>query len=45
MGEMAVMDRVAGDLKVIWDPDKADEVEAARDQFNTLTGKGYLASR
>lgn len=43
MGEMAIMDRVAGDLKVIWDPDNDDEVAAARAQFDTLRGKGYLA--
>lgn len=45
MGEMAVMDRNAGDLKVIWDPDNEDEVAAARAQFDALTGKGYAAFR
>lgn len=43
MGEMAVMDRRAGDVKVIWDPDNEVEVEAARAQFDSLTGKGYMA--
>lgn len=43
MGELAIMDRVAGDLKVIWDPANEDEVAAAREQFDTLTGKGFLA--
>lgn len=43
MGEMAIMDRDAGDLKVIWDPESNDEVAAARAQFDTLTKKGYLA--
>ena len=40
--EMCIMDRT-GDLKVIWDPDKEDEVEAARKQFNDLRKKGYAA--
>lgn len=43
MGEMAVMNPRAGDLKVIWDSDNDEEVEAAREQFNSLTGKGYMA--
>lgn len=43
MGEMAIMDRNAGDLKVIWDPDNEHEVEAAREQFDALRKKGYLA--
>lgn len=43
MGEMAVMDRQAGDLKVIWDADNEDEVQAAREQFDSLTAKGYMA--
>jgi hypothetical protein len=32
-----------GDSRIIWDPDNADEVAAARAQFDTLTGKGYIA--
>jgi len=43
MGEMAVMDPRAGDLKVIWDPENDDEVAAARAQFATLTKKGFMA--
>jgi ribosomal protein L19E len=43
MGEMRIADPVAGDLKVIWDPKKRDEVEAARNQFDALIKKGYLA--
>ena len=43
MGEMAVMDRRAGDLKVIWDPSNEDEVQAARKQFDGLTKKGFMA--
>lgn len=42
MGVMAKMG-AGGDLKVIWDPTKEDEVESARSQFNTLTRKGYSA--
>lgn len=45
MGEMAVMDR-SGDLKVIWDKNNPDEVEAARKQFEELTSKKrFLAYR
>jgi hypothetical protein len=41
-GEMRIMG-ADGDLKVIWDCEKHDEVEAARKQFNDLTAKGYIA--
>lgn len=43
MGEMAIMDRNAGDLKVIWDPDNEHEIAAAREQFDSLRKRGYLA--
>jgi hypothetical protein len=33
----------SGDKKEIWDPDNHDEVDAARETFNRLTKKGYLA--
>ena len=42
MGEMAVMGR-QGDLKVIWDHTKTDEVAAARKTFDEMRAKGYLA--
>ena len=42
MGEMAVMGRM-GDLKVIWDRSKQEEVQAARKQFDEMRKKGYLA--
>lgn len=42
--EMAVMDHT-GDTKVIWDPDNADEVAAARAQFEALRKKGFAAFR
>lgn len=32
-----------GDLRTTWDSDNAEEVRAARDQFDTLKKKGYLA--
>jgi len=43
MGELRIAHPVAGDLKVIWDPKKRDEVDAAREQFEKLVKKGYLA--
>lgn len=44
MGEMAILGK-EGDTKVIWDIENRDEVKAARDQFDTLTDKGFLAYR
>ena len=34
---------VEGDMKTIWDADNADEVDAAKAQFDKLKKKGYLA--
>ena len=34
-----------GDTKQIWDPEKPDEVEAARAVFDSLKKKGYTAFR
>ena len=42
--DVRVMDG-SGDTKSIWDTREPIEVEAARAQFNTLTGKGYRAFR
>lgn len=42
VGEMAVMD-ATGDTKIIWDSDVPDEVESAREQFNKLRKKGFIA--
>lgn len=39
---MSVMGR-EGDTKTLWDPDNAEEVEAAKETFKSLTKKGYLA--
>lgn len=43
MGELRIMDKDAGDLKVIWDKDNEEEVDAAREQFNKLIKKGFTA--
>ena len=42
MGELRLMDR-RGDTRVMWDPYRKDEVDAARKQFDELKKKGYLA--
>lgn len=42
--EMEVLD-VTGHTRVIWDEDKAAEVENARRTFDDLTKKGYKAFR
>jgi hypothetical protein len=41
-GVMAKMGE-EGDLKVIWDKSKADEVAAAEEQFKAMKKKGYAA--
>lgn len=43
MGQMVVLDRRAGDLKIIWDRTKPDEVENAKSTFDNLKKKGYAA--
>jgi len=43
MGELRILDPTHGDLKVIWDPNNENEVEAARNQFNELLRKGHQA--
>jgi len=40
MHEIAVMDRT-GDTKTIWDPNKPDEIEMAKQTFDRLKTKGY----
>jgi len=42
MSELVVMDQT-GDTKTIFDPNNPDEVAVARDTFNALKAKGYLA--
>jgi len=42
LGEMRVMD-ASGDLKINWNTANADEVAAAREQFDKLKKKGFLA--
>jgi hypothetical protein len=39
---MAIMGK-EGDTKQIWDPEKPDEVDAARVLFDSLKAKGYSA--
>ena len=43
MGQFRILDKDAGDLKVIWDKDNADETEAAEAQFDSLIKKGFNA--
>ena len=42
MGELRVLGR-EGDVKTIWNKDAPAEVEAARNTFNELKAKGYIA--
>jgi len=42
MGEIRLLDKT-GDLKVMWDKNNVDEVNAAKEQFNNLIDKGYTA--
>jgi hypothetical protein len=37
------MDVSLGDLKINWDSKSKDEIDAAREQFNSMKKKGYLA--
>ena len=36
MGELRVLDKELGDLKIIWDPNNQEEVAAARKAFDEL---------
>lgn len=40
---MRVMDPVAGDLKVVWDPENSDEVDHAQKTFDEMREKGFTA--
>lgn len=42
--EMQILDDT-GHSRTIWNPDNEDEVGAARDTFNKLKKKGYIAYR
>lgn len=44
MAELSILDRT-GDEKIRWSYDDPDQVRAARERFNALTAKGYLAFR
>lgn len=41
-GELIILDR-SGDMKLIWSADKAAEIETAREMFEKMKKKGYLA--
>jgi hypothetical protein len=43
MGEMRIMDQKEGDIKTIWDKVNKEEVKVAKDQFDALIKKGYIA--
>jgi non-homologous end joining protein Ku len=43
-GEMHILNS-SGDTKIMWDRRNRDEVRAARDHFNELRAKHYLAFR
>lgn len=40
--ELVILDHT-GDTRIIWDPDKPDEVAQAKETFTKLRAKGYLA--
>lgn len=42
MGQLRVMGAL-GDSRMMWDPAKKAEVDAAKKQFDELKSKGYLA--
>ena len=42
MGELRYLSG-KGDTRILWDPSNADEVEAAKAQFNTLKKKNFSA--
>jgi len=41
-GELIVLNHT-GDMKLIWDGEKRAEVSAAKDMFDSMKTKGYLA--
>lgn len=40
--ELVILDQT-GDTKIIWDPEKTEEVAHARETFDKLRKKGYAA--
>ena len=42
MGTLRIMDQ-KGDTKLIWDPTKQVEVDVAKETFDKLKKKGYIA--
>ena len=43
MGELRVLDREMGDIKLIWDEDNPEEVAAAKEMFDKMRKKGHMA--
>jgi len=41
-GEIVILDE-SGDTKIIWDSDKPEEVENAKETFNRFKKKSYVA--
>lgn len=39
---IAILDK-SGDTKIVWDPNRPEEVENARQSFDSLKEKGYTA--
>ena len=45
MGEMRIMDPEKGDIRENWDSNKPEEVQHARETYEKLTKKNYVAFR
>ena len=43
MGELRVLDKEHGDLKITWDPSNKRDIETAKKTFEDLIGKGFMA--
>jgi hypothetical protein len=41
MGELRVLDKEHGDLKITWDPSNKRDIETAKKTFEDLIGKGF----
>lgn len=41
MGKLRIIDPVLGDEHITWDPNNAEEVQAAKDKFDSLTKAGH----
>jgi hypothetical protein len=43
MGEARFIDPEKGDIRMTWDPDSREEVDAVKAQFDKLKAKGFQA--